>query len=770
MGQFGIGQPVRRVEDPRLLTGQGRYSDDRAIDGDAHGILFRSPYAHANITNLNVEAAKTAPGVLGITTAADIAALGAIPVLGTVQQKDGSDIRSPRFPILAEDRVFYAGQPIAFVVAETVEQAKDAAELIEIEFAPRTAISDPAEAARPGAPQIRSDFPDNRSFIWSLGDEDATQSALAAAPNRLVFDLVNNRLSAASLEPRVAIGEWRDGRRILTTTSQGPHAILRQLSKHIFREPEEIFLVRTPDVGGGFGMKIFLYPEQVLVLHAAQEYGRPVRWTGERTADAFPADLHGRDQVNHVEVGYDETGRILGLRVETLANLGAFVSTSAPYIATECGAPLLTGVYAIPAIYAEVHGVFTNTVPVDAYRGAGHPEAIYVVERAIEAVARAIGEDSIAVRKQNFIRPEQLPHTTVLDWTYDSGDFSALLDRALVEADHAGLSARRKTSAETGLLRGFGVAHYVKGVRPGLGETSKVTVNPDGSVVLRIGNQDNGQGHRTVFSQIVADRLSLPPERLTLVQGDTDLVPDGNGTGGSRATMNSIPAANRAVDAVIERGREIAAEIMEAAAADIVFEDGIFTVAGTDRRMDLVSVAASVPETDIPELSGEGAFTAEAMSFPNGCHACEVEIDPETGQIRIERYTAVDDFGVVVNPLLLQGQVHGGLVQGIGQALMEVSLYGNDGQLLNGSFMDYQMPRAGDFPDFTLTAVEDYPCRTNPFGIKGAGETGAVGAPPTVINAILDALAPLGVLHIDMPATPERIWHTIREAIPGETA
>ncbi|PPR60645.1 MAG: hypothetical protein CFH10_01443, partial [Alphaproteobacteria bacterium MarineAlpha4_Bin2] len=530
----------------------------------------------------------------------------------------------------------------------------------------------------------------------------------------------------------------------------------------LFRIPEDAFRVVTHEVGGGFGMKIFMYPEQPFVLFAARELARPVRWVGERSPDAFPSDYHGRDQVNDIDVGFDEEGRILALSVQTNANLGAFVSNFAPYIATECGGAMLSGVYSIPTIALEVHGVFTNTVPVDAYRGAGHPEAIYVIERTIDAVARKLGIDAEDIRRRNFIQAEQLPYSTAMNWTYDSGDFAALLNKA--EAATGNFELRKMEAKSRGRLRGLGFSNYVKGVRAGAGEVARVEISTDGKATILIGSQSNGQGHETVFAQAVAEQLGVDPGKVALIQGDTDRIAIGHGTGGSRSMINGIPACNRAAGAVIENGTRYAADAMEAAQTDIEYTDGIFRIAGTDRTMTLGDVAVAAANKG-EHLDGEAQFTADAMTFPNGCHACEVEIDPETGMVHLIMYWAVDDFGTIVNPLLLQGQVQGGLAQGIGQALMERCVYDEYGQLLSGSFMDYCVPRADDLPNFSIELVEDYPCPTNPQGIKGAGEAGAVAAPPVLINAILNALAPLGVKDIDMPATSERIWRAIREVL-----
>ena len=759
--KFGVGQPVNRLEDPRLLTGRGLFTDDLFVEGAAHGVVLRSPHAHAIIRSIDAADASAIKGVFGVYTSKDIASIGTIQCMAPVQQADGTALHLPPFPILANDKAAYVGQPVAFVVAEGVATAKEAAEAIIVDYDPLPAVVDTALANAPEAPQLWAEAPNNTSFVWRDGDHGRTTDALSRAPRRLSLRTVNNRLIVASVEPRIAIGEWDGKRFTLTTTSQGPHSLRLQLAKHLFQMPEEAFRVVTHEVGGGFGMKIFMYPEQPLVLHAARDLGRPVRWAGERSPDAFPSDYHGRDQVNDITVGFDDDGRILALSVKTNANLGAFVSNFAPYIATECGAAMLSSVYAIPTIALEVHGVFTNTVPVDAYRGAGHPEAIYAIERAVDAVARVLGDEPEAVRRRNFIREDQLPFTTAMNWTYDSGDFAALLQK--VEAATGDFDARRTAASADGKLRGLGIAHYIKGVRAGAGEAARLEISPDGDATIFIGNQSNGQGHETVFAQAVSQRLGIEPDKIKLVQGDTDRVATGHGTGGSRSMLNGIPACDKAAVAVIENGSRFAADAMEAAEADIEFEDGIFRIAGTDRSMTFREVATSAAERD-EILDGDGQFTADGMTFPNGCHACEIEIDPETGALQIIAYWAVDDFGTLVNPLLLKGQVQGGLSQGVGQALFEHCVYDDAGQLLSGSFMDYCVPRADDLPDFSVELVEDYPCKTNPLGIKGAGEAGAVAAPPVIINAILDALAPLGVTNIDMPATPERIWRAIREA------
>ncbi len=772
MAKFGVGQAVERTEDARLLTGRGRYTDDINLEGQVYGVVLRSPHAHAEIRSIDTSAARSAPGVLAVYTAADIraAGLGTIPCMYPIEQKDGSPLVTPPHPILAEGRVRHVGDPVAFVVAESPAAARDAAELIEVDYAPLPAIADTATATDPEAPQIWDEAPRNTCFVWADGDEAATEAAFARAAEVVTVELVNNRVVVNPMEPRAALGDWDGERFTLYTPTQGPHSIRFQLAKHIFKVPTRAVRVVTPDVGGGFGMKIFLYAEQPLVLFAARELGRPVKWTAERSADGFVSDSQGRDQINRVELALDANGRFLALKVRNVANLGAYISNFAPFIPTACGAGMLNGVYAFEAIHVEVTGVFTNTVPVDAYRGAGRPEAIYIVERAVDAAARRLGIDPAELRRRNFIRPEAMPCRTAMGLVYDSGDFARNLDEALRIADAEGFPARRRQAAGEGKLRGLGLAYYVEACGGGPGESANIEVAEDGTVTLLIGTQSNGQGHETAYAQVIAERLGIDLDRIRVVQGDTDLIAKGNGTGGSRSLPEGGIAVDRAAAAVIEKGRRIAARVMEAAEVDIEFRDGTFVVAGTDRRLGLAEAAQAardptlLPEEEETGLTGTGQFMAEEKTFPNGCHVCEVEIDRETGTTRIVRYTIVDDFGTVVNPLLLRGQVHGGVAQGVGQALLEGCIYDEDGQLLTGSFMDYAMPRADDLPEIGLTLNEDIPCKTNPMGMKGAGEAGAVGAPPAVINAILDALAPLGVTHLDMPATPERVWRAMADA------
>jgi carbon-monoxide dehydrogenase large subunit len=772
MGRFGIGQPARRVEDNRLLTGSGRYTGDIALDGQAWGHVLRSPHAHATIRAIDPSPAREMSGVLAVYTAEDIrrAGLGTIKCLLPVTQPDGSTQPLPPHPILADGTVRHVGDPVAFVVADTPDLARDASELILVDYDPLPAVADPVAAAGPDATQLHGEAPGNISFRWEKGDRAATDAAFDSAEHVVRTRLVNNRIVINPIETRAAIGAWDGKRFTLYTPTQGPHSLRRQLAADIFGLPEDAFRVVTTDVGGAFGMKIFLYAEQPLVLLAARDLGRPVKWVAERSADGFLSDNHARDQVNEVELALDGDGRFLALRVHNYANMGGYLSNFGPYIPTDAGVLMNNGVYAFEVIHVRVTGVFTNTVPVDAYRGAGRPESIYLLERTIDAAARELRIDPADLRRRNFIVPEAMPFTTALGASYDSGDFPRNLEIALDRAGRDGFQARKAETAARGMLRGFGIAHYIENCGSGPEETARINVEPDGSVTLAIGTQDNGQGHQTAYGQIIAERLGIGLDKIRVTQGDTDLVTDGAGTGGSRSLPVGGVACEKAIAVLIENGRRIAADVLEAAPPDIEFAAGFFSISGTDRRASLVEIATAAndptrfPEGDAPGLSGEAVHGTAVYTFPNGCHACEVEVDPETGRVAVERYVAIDDFGAVVNPLLLAGQVHGGIAQGIGQALHESCVYGEDGQLLSGSFMDYGLPRADDLPAIDFTYHEDAPCRTNALGLKGAGEAGAVGAPPAVMNAVLDALSECGVTALDMPATPERVWKAIRTA------
>ena len=766
MGQFGIGQPVRRVEDPMLLRGSGRYTDDIALPGQLYGFVLRSPHAFARIAGLDTTEALASPGVCAIYSHADIAKLGLMPCEAPVDFSDGRAMVHPERPVLAKDFVRHVGDPVAFIVAATLEAARDAAERIAIDYELLPAVADSEAAVAAGAPAVWPEAPDNLCFDWHKGDAPRTQSLIASAAHVVALRLVNNRLVSSAMEPRAAIGSF-DGRYTLYTSSQGSHG-LRAVFRKMLGVPSKKLRVVTPQVGGGFGTKLFPYPEHALVLFAAEQLRQPVKWTAERS-EAFLGDAHGRDNVTRVRAAVDADGRMRAIEVDTLANLGAYLSDYAPFVATEAGCGMLCGVYRFEAAHVRVRGTFTNTAPVDAYRGAGRPEAAYVVERLIEAVAVKLGKSAAEIRRVNFIQPEQMPFTTALGMTYDSGDFARNMEDALAEIGSESFAARRAASARGGRLRGLGIATYIEACAGGGPESASVAVEPDGKVTLLIGTQDNGQGHATAYAQIIAERLGIDVALVTMHQGDTDIVVRGSGTGGSRSVPVGGAACDKATRKLIEKGRRLAGHYLESAVADIEYGDGWFTIVGTDRRIALAEVAARAAAGELPEgeekgLAATERFKPAASTFPNGCHAVEIEIDPETGATEILRFTIVDDFGTVVNPLLLAGQVYGGATQGIGQALSEQCIYDPDsGQLLTGSFMDYGMPHALGTPSFAFR-TNAVPCRTHPMGIKGAGEAGAIGAPPAVINALLDALRPVGVTHIDMPATPQKIWQAIRAA------
>ena len=757
--QFGIGQPVRRKEDQRFLTGAGRYLDDINLPGTACAYLLRSPHGHAAIKSIDAAAARQMPGVLAAFTGADAEADGVrpVPCMAPLPAQPGAgEPRLPRRTALATGRVRHVGEAVALIVAETRAQAKDAAEAIEVEYEPLPAVTDLAAAVAPGAPQLWPEAPGNVDFVWADGDKSATDRAFAKAARTVTVEVVNNRVVPNSMEPRGAIGAFdaASGGYTLYASSQGAHLLKEMLAGAILPEAgAEKIRVVTPDVGGGFGMKLFLYPEYVLLLWAARRLGRPMKWIAERS-EGFLSDTQGRDNLTKAELALDGEGRFLAIRVSTLANMGAYLSNFGPYIPTEAGKGMQVGVYAVPAAYVEVRGVFTNTVPVDAYRGAGRPEAAYMLERLVERAGRETGLGPVEIRRRNFVPAAAMPFKTALGHTYDSGDFAANLAKAMDAAGWADFPARKAEAARRGKRRGIGLSYYIEVCGGAPGVPALLSVEREGSVRLVVGTQSNGQGHETAYAQIVAERLGIPFDKIRLVQGDTAALKTGSFTGGSRSVPVGGVASRMAADVVIDKGKRLAADLLEAAAADIEFRDGSYVVAGTDRSVDLFTVARQAPEP----LAGEAEFTPEVATFPNGCHVCELEIDPDTGGVAVLRYTVVDDFGAVINPLLLGGQVHGGVAQGIGQALLERTVYDSEGQLLSGSFTDYAMPRAFDLPaiDFRWNPI---PCRTNPLGIKGSGEAGAIGAPPAVMNAVIDAL---GGTAIDMPATPERVWRALR--------
>ncbi|HEX2552374.1 MAG TPA: xanthine dehydrogenase family protein molybdopterin-binding subunit [Microvirga sp.] len=780
MTATGIGAPVRRKEDQRFVTGQGRYVDDFNRPGQAHACFLRSPHAHANIRSINATAAKAMPGVVGIFTGEDLAAdkIGGLICGWMIHSKDGTPMKAGPHPALAQGKVRYVGDHVAVVIAETLAQAKDAAEAIEVDYEVLPAVVEGPEAQKTSV-QIHDVAPDNTVFRWHLGDKAAVDQAFAKAARVTTIDLVNNRLVPNPMEPRAALGEYDPGtdNYTLYTTSQNPHVARLVLSAFIGVAPEHKLRVIAPDVGGGFGSKIFIYAEETVCVWAAKKVKRPVKWTSDRT-EAFLADAHGRDHVTHAEMATDEDGRILGLRVQTVANLGAYLSTFASSVPTYLYAPLLSGQYDIPAIYCEVDGVYTNTAPVDAYRGAGRPEATFVLERIVEKAAREAGMDPAKFRKRNYIK--KFPHQTPVIMTYDAGDYHASMNKALEAADYKNFGKRRRESARRGKLRGIGFSSYIEacGIAPsqavgslgagvGLWESAEVRVNPTGSVEVLTGSHSHGQGHETTFAQLVSDRLGVPIENVSIVHGDTDKVQFGMGTYGSRSGAVGMSAIAKAIDKVIAKGKKVAAHVLEASEGDIEFKDGKFTVAGTDKSLDFAStalqayIAHKFSGQELEPGLKEGAFYDPTnFTFPAGVHICEVEVDPDTGVTKIERWTAVDDFGIIINPMIVEGQVHGGIAQGVGQALLEGTVYDKSGQLVTASYMDYTMPRANDLPSFQV-GMTVTPCPSNPLGIKGCGEAGAIAAPAAVINAITDAL---GHEDVVMPATPQNVWRAAQRS------
>jgi aerobic carbon-monoxide dehydrogenase large subunit len=776
MRQFGIGQPIRRVEDRRFLTGHGHYLDDISRPRQAYAVVLRSPHAHARIRAIDTAAAAGAPGVVAVLTGDDLAqdGIGTIPCVSALANRDKSPMAMPPRPAIVRDRVRHVGDAVAMVVAETPAAAQEAAERIAVDYQPLPSVSDTARALDAGSPAIWPELnqhPGNLCFDWEVGDAAAVARAAAAAPHRVSLTLVNNRIIVNSMEPRGALGEYDPGEDSYTlwSSTQGSHFLRNLLAEHVFKIPENRIRVVTPDVGGGFGMKLFLYPEHVLVLWAAKKLGRPVKWVPDRS-EAFMTDTQGRDNLTRLDLALDEALRFTGLSVEIIANMGAYLSNFAPEIPTFSGAVMHSGVYAIPAIHVAVKGVFTNTVPVDAYRGAGRPEAAYALERLIDVAARRLGVAAAELRRRNFIAPPAMPYATPLGLTYDSGDFARNLADALTAAEAAGFAARRAAARTRGRYRGLGHAVYIEqsGFPPD--EFAELRFDPAGSLTLLMGSQSSGQGHQTAYAQLAAERLGLPLDKIRVLQGDTDAIAFGRGTGGSRSLPVGGAALAHAADKLIAKGKQIAAHLLEAAEADIAFDDGVFAIAGTDRSVAIDAVAraafnpAQLPPGLEPGFAESGHFTPSSPTFPNGVHVCEVEVDPETGQIVILRYVVVDDFGTVINPLLLAGQVHGGIAQGIGQAMLERVVYdAENGQLVTGTLTDYALPRAEDLPalEFRYNIV---PCRTNPLGVKGAGEAGAIGSPPALVNAVVDAVGELGIDHLDMPLTPERLWRALREA------
>ncbi len=768
MEQFGIGQPVRRKEDVRFVTGAGRYTDDIDIAGQAHAVVLRSPHAHARIRAIDTRAAEALPGVLAVLTGRDAAADGlpALPCQVDVPGAGGARMANPGRAVLQAERVRYAGDPVAFAVAETPEQARDAAERVEIDYEPLPSVSGAAEADRPDAPLLHEAVGSNLCVHWLSHDGAEVEAAFARAARTVRVDLVNNRIVGNPMEPRVAVGQWdgEAGQYLLHSPTQGAVRVRNGLADIAFEVPKDRVRVVSPDVGGGFGLRGKLFPETVMVLWAARRLGRPVKWCADRQ-ETMVADPHGRDHLTTAEMAFDEEGRILGMKAATRANLGAYLSDMGPRIPTVAGARIAGSVYHVPAMQLSVRCMFTNTVPTDAYRGAGRPEICYQMERLLDAGAQAFGLPPAEIRRRNFIRPEALPYTNRVGMTIDSGAFAETQARALERADTEGFAARRAASAAAGKRRGLGMGYYVEASGGAPTEQAQLRFEEDGGVSLVMGTFSHGQGHETAFAQIVHQKLGIAIEDIRLLQGDTAFVAYGNGTGGSRSSQMGGVSVARACAQVVEKASRIAAHRLEAAPGDIEFADGVFRVAGTDLAVALTEIArlardpAALPDGEEPGLDETCRYQRPTeCNFPNGCHICEVEVDPDTGQVRVVKYTAVDDCGTVINPLLAAGQVHGGVGQGLGQALLEHTAYDpGSGQFLAGSFMDYCMPRADDFPEIDV-GFNPVPNPSNELGVKGIGEGGACGAPPAITAAVADAL---GIDHIDMPITSEKVWRAL---------
>ncbi len=770
MAKFGIGQSVTRFEDVRLLKGAGRYLNDVNLPGQAHAIVLRSPHAHARIRGIDVDRALKAPGVLAVYTGADVERDGLGTMKMTLRRKrpDGTPMFAPPHRGLSQERVRYVGDPIAFVIAETLGQAKDAADLVQVDYDPLPSVTSTA-AAGPGSAPVWDECPDNVSNVYEAGDKAAVEAAFARAAHVVRRRYVITRVHAQYMEPRGALGVYDPGedRYTLYADVQYPHRVRNALASMVFQIPEHQIRVIAGDIGGGFGTKGWQYPEHRLVLWAARKLGRPVKWACERH-EAIPADEHARDNISDAELALDAEGRFLALRVRTIANLGAYISSDRNLLASFSNVVTLVGVYTIPAAHVQVTGVLTNCNSTAPYRGAGRPEAIYVLERLIDDAARELGLDRLKLRRMNIIPGSAMPYRTCLGVTYDCGEFEKGMDQALALADVAGFPARREESGRRGKLRGLGIVNAIeRAAAPGL-EYAEIRFNPSGTAMILMGSKNQGQGHETIFKQIAHEKLGLDPREVRYIDGDTDRVAFGIGSMGSRSTVIGGTALSMAADKLIAKGRKIAARLLEAAEPDIVFADGRFTVKGTDRAVVLKEVARAAFQLDKlpsgvePGFYETGTFSPPADTYPNGCHVCEVEIDAETGEVALVRYAVVDDVGTVINPLTLKGQIHGGIAQGVGQALMEQVVYDPEsGQLLTSSFMEYGMPRADTFCDIAV-ASNTVPTKLNPLGAKGAGEAGTVGALPVVMNAVLDALATAGVRDFDMPATSDRVWHAIQ--------
>jgi len=778
MSNSPIGKPLLRREDQRFLTGAGQYTDDVVLPHQSYGVFLRSPHAHARIKSIELKAALAAPGVIKIFTGADLAEakVGGLPCGWLIHSKDGSPMKEPPHPVLAQGKVRHVGDQVVLVVADTYTQARDAAELVEVDYEVLTPVIDTATAAG-AASSVHDDVPGNICYDWGHGDKAATEAAFAKAHHVTKLSFANNRLIPNAMEPRAANAQYtrHDDSYTLYVANQNPHVERLLMCAFVLGLPESRVRVIAPDVGGGFGSKIFLYAEETALVWASKHVGRPIKWTAERS-ESFLTDAHGRDHVTTAEMAMDDQGHFLGMRVMTVANMGAYLSTFASSVPTILYATLLSGQYKTPAIYCEVKAVFTNTAPVDAYRGAGRPEATYVVERLVETCARDMNMDPAAIRRKNFVTT--FPYASPVGLTYDTGDYEAHLAKAIQIADVAGYPERKKASEAKGMKRGMGYSCYIEacglapsniagalGARAGLFEAGEVRVHPTGTVTVFTGSHSHGQGHETTFAQVVAAKLGIPVENVEIVHGDTGRVPFGMGTYGSRSLSVGGTAIVKAVDKIIAKSKKIAAHLLEAADTDIEFENGEFRVKGTDKMVPWgsVTLTAYVPHNYPldklePGLNENAFYDPTNFTYPAGSYVCEVEVDPKTGRTTVEKFVAVDDFGNIVNPMIVSGQVHGGIAQGLGQAMLESCVYDNEsGQLLTGSYMDYTMPRADDLPNFTVDHTCT-PCTHNPLGVKGCGEAGAIGSPPAFINALTDAL---GVRDIAMPATPERVWRAM---------
>jgi carbon-monoxide dehydrogenase large subunit len=769
MGEFALGQAVPRFEDPRLLRGGGRYVDDMVLPRMAFGHVLRSPHAHARIRSIDATSAKAAPGVLAVLTGTDweVSGWGDLPAASGNKRRDGSPAYRPRYPALVKDRVRWVGDYVAFVVAESAHQAADAAELIAVDYEPLPAVVSTADAIEPGAPRVRDESPDNISFVYLEGDKAATEAALAGAAHIVRHKFIINRVTAATMEPRGCIGDYNAAADHYTiyTTLQRTHAYRSELARQIVKVPESKVRVVAGDIGGSFGMKSAIYNEVALVLLASKLTRRPVKWTSTRT-EAFLGDAQARDNITEAELALDADGQFLGLRVHTIAAVGAYPQAGSNAFVANLGT--LAGVYRTPAVYADVTAVYTNTNPMRAYRGNGRPEAAYVIERMVDLAANELGIDPVELRRRNMIPPEAMPFRSGLTFTYDCGEFEKSLDMALDLADFAGFEHRRVAARGRGKLRGFGLSNTIERAAAGGFEAAEIRFDRSGTATLLSGSITQGQGHETVYKQLLCDRLGIHPDQVHYVQGDTEKVAIGEGTGGSRSAALGGSAVHLATERIVTKATAIAASVLGSDPGEIRFDDGFFSAPHSNRTLTIGEIATeSLNPQNLPDgmdlgLIAGATFSCKEQNFPNGCHICELEIDAETGEVEILRYSVVDDVGTVMNPLLLEGQICGGIAQGVGQVLMEdIRFDPASGQLLTGSFMDYAMPRAGD-----LSAIHcdsnPVPTKTNPLGVKGAGEAGNVGALPAVANALADALSPLGIRHIEMPATPERIWRAIR--------